>query len=130
MRLIRQYAKTGRVVGQQRSHKQGFAKRFTGADIRLLAAMDERHNTPNGLAMKKLCERAYEVFGQEEYRRLATLSVSHLYNLRRSTGYMRQRTTWTKTRPKASPIGERRKPQPNNRPGYIRVDTERECKKA
>ena len=45
---------------------------------------DERHNTPNGLALKKLCERAYSVFGQTEYERLAGISVSHLYNLRQS----------------------------------------------
>jgi len=28
------------------------------------AAMDERHDTPCGPAVKKLCERAFEVFGQ------------------------------------------------------------------
>ena len=122
-RLIRQYVKTGKIARRERSVAQKFARRYMPADIRLLAAMDERHNTPNGLTVKKLCERAYEVFGQQAYRRLAAISVSHLYNLRRSTGYLRQRTTMDKTRPKPCAIGERRKPQPNNRPGYIRVDT-------
>ena len=65
--------------------------------------MDERHNTPNGLAVKKLCERACHVFGQQEYARLAAISVSHLYNLRRSTGYRRQRTTLDKTRSRPDP---------------------------
>ena len=37
--------------------------------IRLLAAMDERHDTPCGPAVKKLCERACEVFGEAEYVR-------------------------------------------------------------
>ncbi len=122
-RLIRQYVKTGKIARRERSVAQKFARRYMPADIRLLAAMDERHNTPNGLTVKKLCERAYGVFGQQAYRRLAAISVSHLYNLRRSTGYLRQRTTMDKTRPKPCAIGERRKPQPNNRPGYIRVDT-------
>ena len=38
---------------------------------------------------KKLCERAYQLFGQEKYQRLARISVSHLYNLRASTTYQR-----------------------------------------
>ena len=67
-RLIKQYRDTGRLVRQQ-STVNGFARRFTAADIRLLAAMDERHNTPNGLTMKKLCERACTVYGQAEYQR-------------------------------------------------------------
>ena len=58
-----------------------------------------------------------------EYERLATISVSHLYNLRQSTTYTRQRRHFEKTRPKVSSIGERRKPRPNGKPGYIRIDT-------
>ena len=54
---------------------------------------------------------------------MATISVAHLYNLRHSTGYQRHRQVWTKTRPATVPIGERRAPAPNNRPGYLRVDT-------
>jgi transposase InsO family protein len=49
--------------------------------------------------------------------------VSHLYNLRKSTTYSRQRRHFEKTRPQRSSIGERRKPQPNSQPGYIRIDT-------
>ena len=85
--------------------------------------MDERHDTPCGPAVKKLCERAYEVFGQTEYTALASISVSHLYNLRKSITYTRQRRHFEKTQPKPSKIGERRKPQPNGKPGYIRIDT-------
>lgn len=121
-RLVRQYRDTGRIVRIQRT-VAGFAHRYTPEDIRLLAAMDERHDTPCGPAVRKLCERAYGVFGQQEYERLATISVSHLYNLRRSTTYHRQRRYFEKTRPKVSPIGERRKPRPNGKPGYIRIDT-------
>ena len=46
-----------------------------------MAAMDERHDTPSGPMIKKLCERAYTVFAQPEYERLANISVAHLYNL-------------------------------------------------
>ena len=78
---------------------------------------------PAARLVKKLCERACEVFGQTEYTSLASISVSHLYNLRKSTPYTRQRRHFEKTQPKPSKIGERRKPQPNGQPGYIRIDT-------
>jgi transposase InsO family protein len=121
-RLIAQYHKTGKLKRQQRT-VAGFSRKYTPQDIRLLAAMDERHDTPCGPAVKKLCERACEVFGQTEYVSLASVSVSHLYNLRKSTTYTRQRHHFEKTRPQRSSIGERRKPRPNGQPGYIRIDT-------
>lgn len=121
-RLIAQYRQTGRIQRRQRT-VSGFKRKYSKEDIRLLAAMDERHDTPCGPAVKKLCERACEVFGQTQYTRLASISVSHLYNLRKSTAYVRQRCHFEKTRPKPSKIGERRKPQPNGKPGYIRIDT-------
>ena len=121
-RLVKQYRDQGRLTRRQRT-VNGFSRRFTDRDIRLLAEMDERHNSPNGPAMRKLCERAYRLFGQTEYQRLASISVAHLYNLRKSKVYLRQRRTLEKTRPRASHIGERRKPRPNGQPGYIRIDT-------
>ena len=44
-RLIKQYRETGKLT-PRRCTARGFARRYTKADIRLLAAMDERHNTP------------------------------------------------------------------------------------
>ena len=121
-RLITQYRKTGRILRRQRT-RSGFQTTYTKADINLLVAMDERHNTPCGHAIKKLCERAFEVFGETEYERLANISVSHLYNLRKSTTYTRQRQHFTKTQSKPSKIGERRKPRPDGKPGFIRIDS-------
>jgi len=121
-RLIKQYTSTGRLRRRQRT-VAGFKTKYSRQDILLLAAMDERHETPCGQAMKKLCERACDVFDEDEYSNLATISVSHLYNLRRSTTYHRQRRHFEKTKSKASSIAERRKPQPNKQPGYIRIDT-------
>ena len=121
-RLIHQYRQTGCVTRRQRT-VQGFARRYTEEDIRLLAAMDVRHDTPCGPAVKKLCERAWQLFGETEYARLATISIGHLYNLRKSTGYLKQRRHVEKTRPTRSSIGERRKPQPEGQPGFLRIDT-------
>ena len=121
-RLIKQYKNTGRLRRRQRT-TAGFKTKYSTHDILLLATMDERHETPCGQAIKKLCERAYEVFGENEYSNLATISVSHIYNLRRSTIYRRQRRHYEKTKSKRSNIAERRKPQPHKQPGYIRIDT-------
>jgi len=121
-RLIKQYQTTGRLQRRQRT-VAGFKTKYSTRDIVLLAAMDERHETPCGQAIKKLCERACKVFKEEEYSSLSTISVSHLYNLRRSASYSRQRRHFEKTKSKPSTIAERRKPQPNKQPGYIRIDT-------
>ena len=64
-RLIAQYRKTGRLKRRQRA-TAGFKRQYTEKDIRLLVAMDERYDTPCGSTVKKLCERACEVFGQTE----------------------------------------------------------------
>ena len=63
------------------------------------------------------------MFDDHRYANLAQLSVSHLYNLRNSDRYKRQRQTFTKTQSGKIPIGERKKPQPKGKPGYIRIDT-------
>jgi transposase InsO family protein len=49
--------------------------------------------------------------------------VAYLYILRHSTTYQSVRQHFEKTRPTVSRFGERRQPQPNGRPGYLRVDT-------
>ena len=121
-RLIGQYVTKGTVTVKP-PRRNGFKPKYNKADIRLLAEMDERHNQPSGPVLKKLCERAYARFNEQQYQRLSEISVSHLYNLRQSTTYQRQRCLLTKTRPKAVNIGTRRKPCPNDQPGYIRIDS-------
>jgi len=121
-RLLKQYRACGRVERRLRT-AQPFVQRYTAADVRLLAQVDEWHGTLSGPATKKLLERAWTVFADPDYQRLSTLSVSHLYNLRRDTGYVRCRVLKTKTRPVQIAIGVRRKPQPNGLPGYLRIDS-------
>ena len=103
--------------------RTSFARTYTAADVRLLAHTDNLHSTLSGLATKKLMERAYRIFGDVRYQRLAVISVAHLYNLRQRAGYQRLRQVWSKTRPVTVAIGERRAPTPNNQPGYLRVDS-------
>lgn len=121
-RLISQYKQTGNIVYHHKT-TNGFEKKYTAEDIRLLARTDELHAVRNGAAIKNLCERAYHIYGQDEYKRLANISISHLYNLRQSKAYQQLRRNFEKTKPKASVIGERKKPYPCGQPGYIRIDT-------
>ena len=121
-RLVTQYRETGKLRRRQRT-VAGFARYYTGEDARLLAELDELHGTPCGAAAKKLCERMYRVHGDSRYEALSHISVSHLYNLRRATGYQRQRRHFDKTRPTRSQIAQRRKPDPQGQPGYLRLDT-------
>lgn len=122
-RLIQQYKKTRRVIRQQQT-TNGFTSIYTQEDVALLAAIDTLHDTPSGPMIKKLCERAYTLFDDQPYQRLAGISVSHLYNLRASTAYRKQRRHYTKTQAtKKNSIGKRRKPRPDGKPGYIRIDS-------
>jgi hypothetical protein len=121
-RLIQQSLQTGQLQRRQRT-VQGFRRTYTSEDIRLLAQTDELHGTLSGPATKKLCERAWMRFGQAEYARLAGISVAYLYVLRQSATYQGVRQHFEKTRPTVSRLGERRQPQPNGQPGYLRVDT-------
>ena len=77
----------------------------------------------SGPATRRILEREYGLFNKAEYARLATISVAHLYNLRKSQRYRERRLNYTKTRPTTVAIGERRKPTPRGRPGYLRLDT-------
>ena len=49
--------------------------------------------------------------------------MAHLYNLRRHQRYRQRRLHYSKTKPTTVTIGERRRPHPQGRPGYLRVDT-------
>jgi hypothetical protein len=100
-----------------------FARKFTPLDIELLVEMDKANEDVCGPAIAHLLQRAHRDYGDPRYERLATLSVSHLYNLRRSAGYQAQRTVFTKTRPVCNAIGVRKAPGPEGRAGFVRIDT-------
>jgi transposase InsO family protein len=100
-----------------------FPQRYTRVDIELLATVDEAHQTLSGPATRRILQREYQEYGKAEYQRLAAISVAHLYNLRQRPRYRERRLNYSKTRPVTVAIGERRCPDPQGRPGYLRVDT-------
>ena len=122
-RLVKRGAERTPLLKRYRGSRTSFSSVYTLADVLLLAHTDSLHGTLSGPATKKLMERAWSLFGDPRYERLAAISVAHLYNLRQRKGYQRHRQLWTKTRSVTIPIGTRRAPAPNNRPGYLRVDS-------
>ena len=121
-RLIAAYLKTGSV--QQRPYRRHrFAQRYISADIGLLVEVDEAHETLSGPATQQILKREFARYGDKRFQRLAGISVAHIYNLRKSRSYREKRLRYEKTRPVQVAIGERRRPEPNGQPGYLRVDT-------
>ena len=100
-----------------------FARKYTSADTELLVQMDRANEDVCGPAIVHLLRRAFVVYGDQRYERLSKLSVSHLYNLRKSAGYRAQRAHFTKTRAVCNPIGVRKAPRPNGRAGWVRIDS-------
>ena len=119
-RLIGFMADTGHVkVAVYKRH--AFARKYTDIDIQLLATTDELHEFPNGNAVKTtLCRMAAR---DPRYKNVSHVSVSHIYNLRKRPAYCRRTQRFEKTRPTAIAIGLRQKPQPEGRPGFIRIDS-------
>ena len=121
-RLICTFRKRKCIVKKQ-YQRHVFTKYYTRDDILLLAQTDEYHQTLSGGATKKLFERGLLVYKDKRYERLAYISVAHIYNLRGSKTYLTRRSHFEKTKKRMVGIGERRKPNPDGKPGYIRIDT-------
>jgi hypothetical protein len=121
-RLIASYVGTGRVkaASYQRSK---FASRYTKTDIELLAYVDKSHENLSGPATKRILEREYGEYGQQAFERISQISVAQIYRFRNSEPYRKRNSSYQPTRPTIIPIGERRKPRPRGRPGYLRIDT-------
>jgi hypothetical protein len=121
-RLIGRWHKTRRVE-REPAQRPSFPRRYRPADAALLAAVDAAHEDLSGPAVRHILQREFEVYGNLEYERLAGISASHIYNLRRSPAYRKVRVRVEHTRARQVSIAERRRPDPKGQPGYLRVDT-------
>ena len=111
-------------LGQRHAPARGFNRRYTEDDTVALARLDRLHENLSGAATRHLCQRAWRVYGDARYERLASISVAHLYNLRKTLTYRQVRGHWTGTRPSRSvSIALRKPPQPEGRAGFIRIDS-------
>ena len=121
-RLIKSYKKSHHVK-RKPSSRNKFTNKYTLADIFLLVEVDKAHEQLSGGLTKKLLERAYNVYNLQDYKRLSSISSSHIYNIRKSKSYIDKRRKFEKTKPSSVKIGKRKKPRPDGKPGYIRIDT-------
>ena len=123
-RLVSRWTAGKPLVKNYRAPEHAFARRYTGADVALLAEVDRAMGTLSGPATACVLRRQRDVFGDARFERLGSISVAHLYNLRGSGGYREQRVVLTKTRgDKAAVIGMRKAPAPDGRPGFVRIDS-------
>ncbi len=121
-RLITQFRRSGHV--RVRPYKRhSFPTKYTREDQLLLAELDNNNERLSGKATVAIFKREYTLFGRSEYQRLSEISVAHLYRLRQGSFYRNHTLTIEKTKPSSCKYGERRRPDPQGRPGFIRVDT-------
>jgi hypothetical protein len=106
-------AQTARLIGEwmaarqirlQEPVRRGFPTRYRAEDIVLLSQVDAAHEDLSGPAVRRILWREYTVYGKREYERLAGISVSHLYNLRRSQQYRKVRIKVEHTPPAKWPL--------------------------
>jgi transposase InsO family protein len=102
-----------------------FSVKYFADDIALLIETDYVHDHLSGEATKRIFKREYEKFKKIEYGNISGISVSHIYNIRKNNRQYNSSKAKYYSRTKAvnANIGVRRKPCPNGKPGFVRVDT-------
>lgn len=120
-RLIKKY-KSGNLKWKT-WQKNTFKKVYDHNDIALLHWLD-KVLWMSWNASQKILQREYEIFWNKKYENISKISVAHIYNLRKLKSYIALwDLTFDKTKYTPVNIGERTKPEPNNKPWYFRVDT-------
>lgn len=123
-RIIKKWGAGKLLADLNQSNRHKFPCLYGPTEIALLAKADIALNFPNGNAVKNSLVREYKVFKKKDYDVISKISASHIYNVRnKSLQYQSKTKHYTKTNPVLAPIGERRKPQPDGKPGYLRVDS-------
>lgn len=121
-KLIKRKKDTGRVfLAKRTQHK--FPTYYEAKDVALLADTSAVCGHPNGKAMKAMMKDMYGIYKDFRFEKLQHISVSHFYNLRKTSIFKSRLLNYTKTKPVKINIGERRKPSPFGKPGFLRVDS-------
>jgi|SRR3989344_9515752 len=121
-KLIKRRKKFGRVFLFERT-QHTFPKKYDMEDVCLLSEVCLATESPNGNALKQMFSDSYHLYGDTRFERLKQISVSHIYNLQKTNIYRSKLLSYTKTKPSKNNIGERRKPDPCGKPGFLRVDS-------
>lgn len=120
--LIARKRETGCLKKKERTQTK-FERVYTAADIELIVEVDNAEGRRNGKATRKTFVDMLTLYGDTRFERLSKISVAHIYNLRGTRQYESKSLTYTKTNPTSVDIGIRKKPEPDGKPGYIRVDS-------
>ena len=115
----------GKLFYNPSRQRNKFARKYFPSDIALLIETDVAHECLSGEATKVILKREYEVFKRVAFGNLANISPAHIYNLRNKNRQYNssQAKFFKRTTARDINLGIRRKPEPNGRPGYVRVDT-------
>jgi len=126
-RLIKRHIDNGIIKTQYntRSNPTHYRMLYSKEEIKLMAQTDELHNYPSGQALSNIMNRMYTKFGKQEFKRIRKISVSHIYNIRDTSYYKKIARNYDATKPNMVMvrIGSRKKPEPQGKPGYLRIDT-------
>jgi len=138
-RILRQYirAVTGLSKKQMKRHIRAYKRGkklcapykrhsipviYTDADRELLAEVDNATGRLSGNLTAQFCADQCAT-GDQEFIRLQHVSKTTIYRLRQSKRYTLRVLHVGKTKASTVAIGQRRKPKPNGKAGFIRVDT-------
>jgi hypothetical protein len=100
-----------------------FKNVYSASDISLLSTVSNAYHGQNGHALKKVLREMYTIHQDIRFERLCNISVSHIYNLKKTNIYVSNTLEYTKTQATKVSIGERRKPDHGDKPGSLRVDS-------
>ena len=121
-KLIAMKKKFGRIFVRERT-QHSFPKKYEASDVALLAESTFLLNHPNGRAVKQMMKDMYHLYGDNRFEKLQHISVSHFYNLRKTRQYESHILFIKKTCATNANIGIRKKPRPDGKPGFLRVDS-------
>lgn len=97
-------------------------QQYTRIDAELLATVDNATGRLSGNLTARFCANQFAA-GDPRFLHLQSISSATVYRLRGMARYRECAMVMTKTKAVDRPIGERRKPEPDGIPGFIRVDT-------
>lgn len=119
-RHIRAYKKWTRLCTSYK--RNTFSQKYTLTDEALLAEVDNATGRISWALTLALIKEEY-LRGDLRFERLFHISVAGIYRLRGKKYYIEKALHVSHTHATNIPIWVRKKPRPNGKPGYIRVDT-------
>ena len=117
--------RAGKLYYNPIKNRNRFSLKYFPCDVALLIETDIAHDCISAEATKKILEREFEKFGKIKYGNISHISPAHIYNIRnKSLQYNSSNAKFLKrTQAIQTNIGVRKKPEPNGKPGYLRIDT-------